>query len=78
MSLKEHILNDVGILNLSEKIGDVQKAFNQLTFTHLPVEENGIYIGCISENDVRCFENDKSLDDYKYALEGFYMRESNY
>lgn len=78
MSLKEYILNDVEILNLSEKIGEVQKLFNQLTYTHLPVEEEGVYLGCISENDIRCFENDKSLDDYRYALETFYVRETNY
>ncbi|PTX44412.1 CBS domain-containing protein [Christiangramia gaetbulicola] len=78
MSLKKHILNDVGILSVSDKIGDVQELFNQLTYTHLPVESEGIYVGCISENDIRCFENDKTLDDYRYALEGFFMRESNY
>lgn len=78
MSLKEYILNDVEILSLSEKISEVQKLFNQLTYTHLPVADDGIYIGCISENDVRCFENDKILDDYRYALEGFYVKEGNY
>lgn len=78
MSLKEYILNDVEILNLSEKIGEVQELFNQLTYTHLPVEDEGVYMGCISENDIRCFENDKSLDDYRYALEAFYVRETNY
>lgn len=78
MSLQEHILNDVEILSLSEKIKDIQKLFNQLTYTHLPVGDDGVYIGCISENDVRCFESDKTLDDYRYSLEGFYARESNY
>jgi len=78
MSLKEYILNDVEIVHLSEKIGEVQKLFNQLTFTHLPVENEGVYIGCISENDVRCFENDKTLDAYRYALEGFYVTENDY
>ena len=78
MSLKEYILNDVEILNLSEKIGEVQELFNQLTYTHLPVEDEGVYMGCISENDIRCFESDKSLDDYRYALEAFYVRETNY
>jgi len=78
MSLKEYILNDVGIINLSEKIGEVQKLFNQLTYTHLPVESEGVYVGCISENDVRCFENDKTLEDYRYSIEGFYVREGDY
>ncbi len=78
MSLKEHILNDVKILSLSDKIGDIQELFNQLTFTHLPVEYEGVYIGCIAENDIRCFENDKTLDEFRYALEGFYVKDSNY
>jgi len=78
MSLKEYILNDVGIINLSEKIGEVQKLFNQLTYTHLPVESDGVYVGCISENDVRCFENGKTLEDYRYSIEGFYVREGDY
>lgn len=78
MSMKEYILNDVGILDISEKIGDVQKLFNQLTYTHLPVREGDDYVGCISENDTRCFDTDKSLEDYRYAFEGFYVRDNNY
>ncbi len=78
MSMTEYILNDVEILDISEKIGNVQKLFNQLTYTHLPVKENDSYAGCISENDIRCFESEKTLDDYRYALEGFFVRENNY
>ncbi|MEO2128320.1 MAG: CBS domain-containing protein [Christiangramia sp.] len=78
MSLTEYILNDVEILNPHMKIGEIKLLFNELTYTHLPVESDGIYIGCISENDVRCFEANKSIDDYRYALEGFFTRDTNY
>ncbi|MCP9198633.1 acetoin utilization protein acuB [Gramella sp. GC03-9] len=78
MSLKDHILNDIEVRNLQEKVGDIQKLFNQLTYTHLPVEDNGHYIGCISENDIRCFEKEKTLDDYRYAIESFFVTENNY
>lgn len=78
MSTKEHIINDIEIRNASEKIGEIQDIFNQLTFTHLPVESNGTYVGCISENDARCFEADKSIEDYRYSLEGFFVREEDY
>ncbi|APG60368.1 CBS domain-containing protein [Christiangramia salexigens] len=78
MSMKEYILNDVEILNLKEKIGDLQDLFNQLTYTHLPVERDGVYLGSISENDVRCFDNNKRIEDYLYALEGFFVKESDY
>ncbi|MFZ0489425.1 MAG: acetoin utilization protein acuB [Salegentibacter sp.] len=78
MSVEDYILNDMAIRNFSEKIGDVQDLFNQSTYTHLPVENNGIYMGCISENDVRCFDAAKTLGDYQYALEGFFVREQDY
>ena len=78
MSMEEYILNDVEILKLSDKIGETQDLFNNLTYTHLPVEKGGTYIGCISENDIRCFDAEKTLEDYQYALEGFYVRENGY
>ncbi|WP_373057922.1 CBS domain-containing protein [Zunongwangia sp. H14] len=78
MSMEENILNDIAILDLSDNIGETQDLFNNLTYTHLPVEKDGIYIGCISENDIRCFDTKKSLEDYQYSLEGFFVRETAY
>ncbi len=78
MSMQDYIINDVSIRNFTEKIGEVQEVFNQLTYSHLPVENNGIYMGCISENDIRCFDADKKLEDYQYALEGFFVRDQDY
>ncbi|MFD1094188.1 acetoin utilization protein acuB [Salegentibacter chungangensis] len=78
MNLKEYIINDVSIRKFSDKVSEIQELFNQLTYSHLPVENNGIYMGCISENDIRCFEADKKLEDYQYALEGFLVRDNTY
>ena len=78
MNMEEYILNDVAIRHFSDKIGELQNDFNQLTYSHLPVENNGIYMGCISENDIRCFEAEKSIEDYQYALEGFFVRNTDY
>ncbi|MGO1585607.1 acetoin utilization protein acuB [Mesonia sp.] len=55
----------------------MKKLFNELTYTHVPVEKDGIFIGSISENDLRCFENDKTLKDYQYALERFFVRNTD-
>jgi len=78
MNMEDFIINDVSIRHFSDKIGEVQDLFNQLTYSHLPVENNGIYMGCISENDIRCFEAEKSLEDYQYALEGFFVRNTDF
>ena len=73
MDTENYIINDVEPMNISSTIKEVQMVFNQLTYTHIPVERDGDYIGCISENDAYCFENDKIISDFQYALEPFHV-----
>lgn len=75
METQNYIINDVVPIDVSSQIKDAQMVFNQLTYTHIPVEKDGHYIGCISENDSYCFENNKHLSDFEYALEPFYVLE---
>jgi hypothetical protein len=48
---------------------------NQLTYSHIPILNEGVYIGCISDTDAYCFEKAKSISDCKHAIEGFFVRE---
>jgi len=74
MPLSEYIINDIKPLDVSDSIKDVQQLFNQLTYSHIPIKKGDVYIGCISETDAHCFECEKSLSEYLYTLEGFYVR----
>lgn len=74
MQLQDYIINDVQPVDLSGKIGDIQQLFNQLTYSHIPVKNKDVYIGCIAETDAHCFEADTNLADIAYAAEGFYVR----
>ncbi len=76
MNTQQYIINDIKPFTLSSTIAEVQEAFNQLTYSHIPVLKDGAYIGCISENDVHCFQSDKTLLDYQYAVEPFFVREN--
>ena len=77
MNLSEYIINDIKPLNSSSKISDLQLLFNQLTFTHIPImDKNNTFIGSFSETDAHCFESDKSLSDYQYAIEPFFVRDT--
>lgn len=78
MSIEKYIINDMQLCQVTEKIGDLKKKFNELTYSHLPVGKEDVYLGCVSENDVRCFDAEKTLEDYQYALEGFFARASDY
>jgi hypothetical protein len=54
----------------------MQLLFNQLTYSHIPVQNSeAVYLGCISENDAHCFEADKPIENYRFAGEGFFVRE---
>lgn len=75
METENYIINDVTPLDISTPIKEVQTVFNQLTYTHIPVENAGVYAGCISENDAYCFDNTKILGDFQYALEPFHVLE---
>lgn len=78
MSIETYVINDIDIRSLDDRIGELQKIFNELTYSHLPVQQDGVYLGCISENDVRCFDASKKLEDYQYAIEGFFARADDY
>lgn len=73
METQNYIINDVEPIDVSSKIKEAQNVFNQLTYSHIPVEREGIYLGCISENDAYCFENSKSISDFQYTLEPFHV-----
>jgi predicted transcriptional regulator len=74
MQLENLIINDLNPVNLNDTVGDVKMMFSQLTYSHIPVKNGDIYVGCISETDAHCFESQKILSDINYALEGFYVR----
>ncbi|WP_298541644.1 CBS domain-containing protein [uncultured Aquimarina sp.] len=74
MKTSLYIINEIDPLSTTAKVADAQLLFNELTYTHFPVLKDGIYVGCISEADVRCFETEEILESYLYALEGFFVR----
>ncbi|AXT18954.1 CBS domain-containing protein [Flavobacteriaceae bacterium AU392] len=76
MAISDYIINDIKPLNVNDKIGSAQELFNQLTYSHIPIQKDGIYIGCISETDAHCFDSEQLISDTLHSLEGFYIRES--
>jgi predicted transcriptional regulator len=71
MNLGELIINDITPLALDQKINLIQQVFRGLTYSHIPVCDNGVFIGCISENDSHCFDSEVTVKDCRYAVEFF-------
>jgi len=74
MELQNLVINDIKPLRVTDKVSDLQLLFNQLTYSHIPVTKDGVYMGCISETDAHCFEGSNSISDCNYAIEGFFVR----
>jgi Mg/Co/Ni transporter MgtE len=72
--ITEYITNDFKAIDSQDTIADVQDFFNDLHFSHFPVIEEGIYIGSIAADDIVTFENKKKIADYRFTLEGFFVR----
>lgn len=74
--IKDYITNDYKGINSNETIADIHDFFHELPFSHFPVLEENVYIGCITLDDIETFDKDKKVNDYKYTLEGFFARNS--
>lgn len=73
MNTHNYIINDIEPIDINSSIKEAQTIFNQLTYSHIPVFEKGVFKGCISETDAHCFDATKTLNDYQYALESFFV-----
>jgi predicted transcriptional regulator len=72
--LKDYITNDYKAIDPQETIEAVQDFFSDLTFSHFPIIEEGIFIGSIAADDIETFDSDKKVTDYRYTLEHFFAR----
>lgn len=77
MQTSDYISKEVKALSPSATIGDAQKLFEHLTFTHLPVVEKNNYLGSISEVDVQIIEEtDKKIEEFSYLYQPFFSKEN--
>ncbi|MEM0575000.1 CBS domain-containing protein [Flavobacterium polysaccharolyticum] len=69
-----YITNDYKAIDSQETIAVVQDRLYEIPFSHFPIVEDGIYIGCIIKDDLETFDGDKKITDYRFTLEPFFAR----
>ena len=77
MALNQFIINDLNPASPETLVEELQTIFKQLTYSHVPVLKEQVYLGCLSETDVYCFEPQQSVSEVLYAIEGFFVRDSS-
>ena len=76
LEIKNYLNNDYKAIESFETIEFVQDFFADVSFSHFPIVEENVYIGSISAYDIETFDSKKILKDYRYVLEGFFVRTS--
>ncbi|MBS7787379.1 CBS domain-containing protein [Flavobacterium sp. CYK-55] len=74
--IREFINNDFKALRSNQSVSAAQDFFIEYDFSHFPVTENGVYMGSLSSEDADTFEVDKTIADYRYTLEPFFVRDT--
>jgi len=74
LEINDYINNDFKAIDSSDSIKSVVDFFEEARFSHFPVVEEGVYIGCISSEEVENLDFSKKISDYRYAFKGFFAR----
>ena len=74
MMLTDFIINDISPVSEDKQIGEVQAIFSQTTYSHIPVSKEGVYVGCLSENDTHCYGAESLISEFTHGYEQFFVR----
>lgn len=73
-TLLNYLNNDIKPLKSKGTIEQAQNLFSEFAYTHFPVTEDNVYIGCISREDSEILSSDATIGENRYEFERFYVR----
>lgn len=76
LHINDYINNDIKAFPTTEPVLEIQDFFAETHFSHFPILEDGVYIGSINREDAETFESNKTINDFRYTLEPFFVRTS--
>ncbi len=75
MLIQSHIITTIPVFKVDDSLKKVIQFFKSSTFSHIAVTEGDRFLGVLSERDLETFEANKKIEDYRYQLESFFVRE---
>ncbi len=73
IQIQHHIIDTLPVYEVGENLKKAIRFFEETTFSHVAVVEDGQFLGLLSENDHACFEADKQIEGFRYELESFFV-----
>jgi predicted transcriptional regulator len=76
MEISNYIISKTKPFQMNDLIDKAQRFFNKNIHTHFPVINEGVYMGCLQAEDTFTFDKNKSIGEFLYLFERFYVRDS--
>lgn len=74
--ITDFLNTNIKALRTTDSVADAQDLFAEYPFSHFPVLENGIYIGCADAEDTELMDIEKTMDEARYTFERFFVRDT--
>jgi Mg/Co/Ni transporter MgtE len=75
-NLNSYINTEIKPLKHSDSIREALDLFEDFSYSHFPVTEDGIYIGCITKETVEFSNSEALINDSRFHFERFFVRSS--
>ena len=75
-SLESYINNDIKPIKNTDSVADAQDLFVDFPYSHFPVTEEGVYIGCVGRDAVEFLKSEAILNESRFNFERFFVRSS--
>ena len=70
-SLESYINNDIKPIKHTATVADAQDIFVDFPYSHFPVTEEGVYIGCVGRDAVEFLKADALMNESRFHFERF-------
>ncbi|WP_405380513.1 CBS domain-containing protein [Maribacter sp. LLG6340-A2] len=74
MHIQEHIITNIPVFEIKDTFEKVLEFFQDTTYSHIAVVEDGRFLGVFSENDSEALLPNTKIEQFRYELDGFFVR----
>jgi CBS domain-containing protein len=74
MHIQEHIITNIPIFKIEDTFEKVLEFFQDTTYSHVAIIEEGRFLGVFSENDLDGRLPETKIEEFRYELESFFVR----
>lgn len=74
MHIQEHIITTIPIFKIEDTFEKVLEFFRDTTYSHVAIQQEGRFLGLISENNTDNLLPETKIETLRYELESFFVR----